>query len=91
MEKLADAKSLVNDEFSDDGVSLAYLKRHLLITEDQQGKQDYNHAPIFCSQANCKGKACNIIIDGGSALNVISKEAVEKLKLPTTKHLRPYK
>lgn len=37
------------------------------------------------------GKTCNMIIDRGSAMNVIAKEAVEKLKLPTTKHLRPYK
>ena len=32
-----------------------------------------------------------MIIDGGSAINVISQEAVEKLKLPTVKHPKPYK
>ena len=32
-----------------------------------------------------------MIFNGGSAMNFIAKEAVEKLKLPTTKRPRPYK
>ncbi|CAL8121247.1 unnamed protein product [Prunus armeniaca] len=34
---------------------------------------------------------CNVILDGGSSENIISKEAVEKLKLPIEKHANPYK
>lgn len=49
MEKPADAQSLINDEFPDDGTPLTYLEHHLLITKDQHEEQDYNHAPIFRS------------------------------------------
>ncbi|CAL2240979.1 unnamed protein product [Prunus armeniaca] len=34
---------------------------------------------------------CNVILDGGSSENIISKEVVEKLKLPIEKHANPYK
>ena len=57
----------------------------------QQDEQDSNHAPIFRSRVHCMGKTSNMIVDGGSAMNVIAKEAMEKLKVPTTNHPRPYK
>ncbi|KAF2318191.1 hypothetical protein GH714_002580 [Hevea brasiliensis] len=37
----------------------------------------------------CEGKVCDLVI-GGSMKNIISKEIVDKLKLPTTKHPHPY-
>ncbi|KAF2318299.1 hypothetical protein GH714_004675 [Hevea brasiliensis] len=37
----------------------------------------------------CKGKVCDLVI-GGSMKNIISKEIVDKLKLPTIKHPHPY-
>ncbi|CAL2247038.1 unnamed protein product [Prunus armeniaca] len=36
-------------------------------------------------------RVCNMILDGGSSENIISKEVVEKLKLPIEKHPNPYK
>lgn len=33
----------------------------------------------------------SMIIDGGNCTNITSKSLVEKLSLPTLKHLRPYK
>ena len=91
MEKPSDTQSLINVVLPADDVPLVYLERHLLITEDQLDEQDSNHAPIFRSRVHCMGKTCNTIVDGGSAMNVIAKKAVEKIKLPTTKHPRPYK
>ena len=38
-----------------------------------------------------KNKLCNLIIDGDSCTNVASALMVDKLKLSTTDHLRPYK
>lgn len=37
------------------------------------------------------GKVCNVILDGGSSENIVSKEVVEKLKRPIKKHPHPYK
>ncbi|RDY05242.1 hypothetical protein CR513_10947, partial [Mucuna pruriens] len=34
---------------------------------------------------------CSIIIDSGSSVNVASTRLVEKLKLPTLAHPKPYK
>ena len=36
------------------------------------------------------GKACNIIIDGGSCQNLASKELCQKLKLKYLPHPHPY-
>lgn len=38
-----------------------------------------------------QGNVCSIIIDGGICTNVASATMVEKLGLPTTKHLKPFK
>ncbi|XP_074283176.1 uncharacterized protein LOC141607722 [Silene latifolia] len=45
---------------------------------------------IFHTKCQVKDKWCSLIIDGGSCTNVASSEMVEKLKLPTTPHPRPY-
>ena len=58
-----------------------------IVTKDD----NENQAPIFRTGVSCKGKGCNVIIDGGSSMNIISKEAIKKLQLPTTKHPTPYK
>ncbi|GAV72518.1 hypothetical protein CFOL_v3_16006, partial [Cephalotus follicularis] len=41
---------------------------------------------IFRTRFLCGGKVCNVIFDGGSAENIIARDAFEKLKLPTEKH-----
>ncbi|RDX71111.1 hypothetical protein CR513_49576, partial [Mucuna pruriens] len=39
----------------------------------------------------CLGQLCSIIIDGGNCVNVTSLSLVEKIKLPTLAHPKPYK
>ena len=46
---------------------------------------------IFHTRCHINNKVCSMIIDGGSCTNVTSTTLVEKLNLPTLKHLRPDK
>ena len=47
----------------------------------------------FFLRSVCKvqGKCCQMVIDSGSTDNLVSTEVVEKLKLKTKKHPKPYK
>ena len=44
-------------------------------------------------RARCKifGKVCKVIVDSSSIDNIISEDAVKKLKLETKPHTNPYK
>ena len=46
---------------------------------------------IFHTGCYAQDKVCSMIIDGGSCTNVASTITIEKLRLPTLKHPRPYK
>ena len=46
---------------------------------------------IFHSRCLIEGKLCSLIIDSGSCTNVISARLVDKLKLKTSSHPKPYK
>jgi len=54
-------------------------------------KDDWLRTNIFHTRVEHKGKALNLIIDSGSGMNVISQEAVTKLKCPVERHPKPYK
>lgn len=72
---------LVNDEI--------FITRHALCMQIQEdGNQQKN---IFYTRCYVNDKMCNMIIDGGSWTNVASTSLINKLILPTLKHLRPYK
>ena len=61
---------------ADEESPLLILYRRLFVADDIEEDND-NQAPIFQTRFNCKGRGCTVIIDGGSAMNVISKEAVD--------------
>ena len=46
---------------------------------------------MFRTRCLVQDKACSLIIDGGVYTSYASTTMVEKLRLPTTKHPRPYK
>lgn len=87
----ATTEDQLHDTEDDDGTPLLSHERSLLVADSKEQNEDWNHASIFWSRVNCKGNSCNIIIDSGSAMNVISQLAAEKHQLPTEKHKRPYK
>ncbi|KAJ9672490.1 hypothetical protein PVL29_025915 [Vitis rotundifolia] len=78
-----------NVEYPVEGESLV-ARRTLSaqVKEDDMGQQREN---IFHTRCHINNKVCSMIIDGGSCTNVVSITLVEKLNLPTLKHLRPYK
>ena len=65
--------------------------RRVMMTTVKDEEEDWRRRSIFQTHVVCGGKLCDLVIDGGSMENIISKEAVEKLKLPTNKHPHPYK
>ncbi|XP_021817152.1 uncharacterized protein LOC110759412 [Prunus avium] len=62
-----------------------------VMTTPKIEEEDWRRHNIFRTRVLCGGRVCNVILDGGSSENIISKEAVEKLKLPIEKHPNPYK
>ena len=46
---------------------------------------------IFQSACTIEGKVCRFVIDAGSCENIISTEAVQKLRVKTETHPKPYK
>lgn len=52
---------------------------------------DWKRWNIFSTRCTINGKVCRVIIDTRSCENVISDEAIQKLKLPTEPHSEPYK
>jgi hypothetical protein len=76
-------------EYLVEGESLVAMRAlSAQVKEDDMEQQREN---IFHTRCHINNKVCNIIIDGGSCTNVASTIVVEKLNLPTLKHLRPYK
>ena len=67
------------------------MKQKVTTTMTNGEEEDWRRCSIFHTRVVCEGKVCDFVIDGGNMENIISKEAVEKLKLPTTKHPCPYK
>ncbi|XP_019089029.1 PREDICTED: uncharacterized protein LOC109127902 [Camelina sativa] len=65
------------------------VTRRALVMQDkiQEVQQREN---LFHTRCLVKDKVCSLIIDGGSCTNVASTILVEKLKLDTKKHPRPY-
>ncbi|XP_074288672.1 uncharacterized protein LOC141613826 [Silene latifolia] len=71
------------------------LRRHAfesgpIDVEDESGGEEVHEVEPYSDEE--KGALiCTLIIDSGSCTNVIAKDVVAKLKLPTKNHPKPYK
>ena len=64
------------------------IQRVLLVLGQESQAQRHN---IFRTRCTINQRVCDVIIDGGSGENIVSKAMVSKLGLTTVKHLEPYK
>ncbi|RVW42524.1 Transposon Ty3-I Gag-Pol polyprotein [Vitis vinifera] len=65
--------------------------RPLLTIPKGKGEEDWRRISIFQTCISCHGRLCTMIIDGGSSLNIVSQELVEKLNLKTERHPNPFR
>ena len=75
----------------DEEEGLTLVMRKTLLPPKFKSKEDWLRTNIFYTACSIGGRVCWMIIDGGSFENVVSQEAVDKLKLATQDHPYPYK
>jgi hypothetical protein len=87
----ADQMPLLEDACDDDveypvkGES--FMARCALSAQVKENDMKQQKENIFHTRCHINNKVCNMIIDGGSCTNVAGTTLVEKLNLPTLKHL----
>ena len=76
-------------ELENDDETNMMVVRKVLLSKPQVDEKQRNN--LFRTRWKIGEKTCNLIIDGGAQTDIISSEAVNKLKLPTRDHEAPYK
>lgn len=71
------------------GEHLNCVVQRLLYTAEEKNPAQRNN--IFRAYCSVLGKVCKLIIDNGSCDNIVSKDLVQHLGLPTEPHRKPYK
>jgi len=71
---------------ADEGKLLVFRR----VPSNQRGVKDEQRENIFHTRCTVQGKACSLIIDGGSCANVVSLSMIEKLGLQIMTHPHPY-
>ena len=62
----------------------------ILLAPKEPKKPSQRHT-LFCTRCVVHQKIFDVIIDSGSTENIVSRDIVHRLNLPTTKHPNPYK
>ncbi|XP_021746168.1 uncharacterized protein LOC110712051 [Chenopodium quinoa] len=73
----------------EDDSSFCGVVRRILYTKPVQDMQQREN--LFNTRCKVKDRICSMIIDSGSCTDVVALELVNKLKLPTRDHAKPYK
>ena len=76
-------------EEAEEDTSLISVVRHILVAPMQE--EDWKRTSIFQTIVHCGTETQMLIINSCNGMNVVSKATVERLKLPTKPHLKPYK
>ena len=79
----------VDDEKYTTEGELLVARRALSVQAKENDKVQREN--IFHTRCHVQNKVCSVLIDEGSCTNITSTKMVDKLGLPTIKHLRPYK
>lgn len=82
-----DAKSSQSEDVENGETLVARRVRRVLMNARQESVQ---RKSFFQTRCKCKGKVCNVIIDGGSSNNLVLEEMVSKLQLERRRHPHPY-
>ena len=80
----------------DNEIDLTAISEGIESSEDEQDVTNgfdtrLSNKELFMIRCRIMGKVCRVIIDSGSTNNMISEEAVEKLKLERISHANPFK
>lgn len=76
--------------YPQDNPDMESLLAHKVQRDDKTIVEQGQRRSISQTACTIKGEVCKLIIDGGSASNMISKDVVESLSLPTWEHPKPY-
>ena len=93
---LAQANNESEQEVPPDMGESLMMRRTMIIPtkEDVEEKgidDSWLRTNIFQTRCTSGGKVCQVIVDGGSCENMVSKEMVDKLNLQCEKHPHPYR
>lgn len=80
----------VDEEDLSDIEGLSLINRPLFLTP-HSSEEDWRRHSIFLTTCHIGGFTAKMVIDPAASENVIAAKAVQKLKLPTKHHSRPYK
>ncbi|GJS46089.1 putative receptor protein kinase ZmPK1 [Tanacetum coccineum] len=83
-------EDVLDEEEDDEHEAYSYVVRRLMLTTPKKSKDTQRHK-IFRTRCKINQDVVNVIIDGGSSENIISRDIVSRLKLAPRKHLTPYK
>nr|DAD42847.1 TPA_asm: hypothetical protein HUJ06_001077 [Nelumbo nucifera] len=73
--------SFTNGDALDEDINYVSVVWRILTSPKEEIKEDWLHTTIFQTIVKSGDKYCNLIIDGGSSMNVISEVTVDRLKL----------
>ncbi|XP_021737043.1 uncharacterized protein LOC110703571 [Chenopodium quinoa] len=95
VEEVEDVNSNEGDKEEEQCFPKEEPKTNLVVRRALQARVDEPLAPqrqhIFITKCKIKGEVCDLIVDGGSEANTVSKTLIARLGLTTKNHPHPYK